>query len=471
MIPHLTECSTHEADRLAGRLVFRGYAVWVEQRRDYPKALQSTLLIEARTRQEVKSALERELSAARDSAPWALDGFRIVEIHPDEPANILQAWHYDAQMTLRHHSVHDRRIRFGGRERDQCRFNPGEWVEYRRSDRLDRGRIIAVPLTPSEVAAGASRGIQTQIGATGPTPTEAYADQSDDVYVVEHSKMYEKSDTNSANYSEWELRPLSAPSREDLAAHLLRLEDFACFAALAEQARRAFSDARTGTGCKAEQIEPLACALELPARLCVAYAELASDLRKVADLAQAMEKKYRRLSILSEFAPGTCPEYPPGKCIEDAKDAIAWINAVDVSLSGTLQGLTVGMRDTQQPIASWEDGIAKITVMFEIEHSPERDCYRRLPEPIQFEPATGFAALAHPAERASLLGDPGNWNARRYSEHPLREVHMGYLAHCVIEHLELPWQLVGRLRVIETDLEVRASRTFKKAAEQDPPAT
>jgi hypothetical protein len=41
----------------------------------------------------------------------------------------------------------------------------------------------------------------------------------------------------------------------------------------------------------------------------------------------------------------------------------------------------------------------------------------------------------------------------------------------VIEHLELPWQLIGRLRVIETDLEVRASRTFKKAAEQDPPAT
>lgn len=466
----LSERSPREADRIAGRLAFRGYVVWVEQRQEYPKALQSALLIEAPTRPEVKHLLERESKAAKGSAAWALDGFRIIEIHPDEPANVLQAWEYDAQMALRHHSVNDRRIRFGGREPDRCRFKLDEWVECRRGDHLCRGRIIHLPLTPAEVEAGMSRGLQISI-TPSPASTEIYADQSDDVYVVEYPEVLEDGDTDFDNYSEWELRPLSALSGEDLAAHLLRLEDFACFAALAEQARRAFSDARTGTGCKAAQIEPLACALELPAHLCVAYAELASDLRKVADLAQAMEKKYRRLSILSEFAPGTCPEYPPGKCVEDAKDAIAWINAVDVSLSGTLQGLTAGMRDPQQPMGKWQDGIAKITVMLEIEHSPERDCYRRLPEPIQFEPATGFAALAHPAERASLLGDPGNWNARRYSEYPLREVHMGYLAHCVIEHLELPWQLVGRLRVIETDLEVRASRTFKKAAEQDSPAT
>jgi hypothetical protein len=46
-----------------------------------------------------------------------------------------------------------------------------------------------------------------------------------------------------------------------------------------------------------------------------------------------------------------------------------------------------------------------------------------------------------------------NWNFfENCKEHPLREEHHGYLVHHILEHAELPWQLLPYIKEIEINL-------------------
>ena len=203
MMLYLTERSAYEADRRKARLVFRGYAETLEKRLGYPKELRDRLLIEAPGLDEVERVLRGANLDAIRSPRWELDGFRIIEIHPDAPENALQEWYYDRAMALRAHAVHDRRIRFPGRPPSECRYAIGETVAYRCGHALQPGRIIGLPLTPAEVKAGKSHGLYLTLG-TRSADSQVFADQSDDTYIVEYPD-----EDDCDNYFEWQLRPIT----------------------------------------------------------------------------------------------------------------------------------------------------------------------------------------------------------------------------------------------------------------------
>lgn len=182
MMPTTPETSPREADRRNGRLVFRGYASVADRSRGYPVPIRQQLIAESKSLEMAEQRLARANPSNLARSPWSLEGFRIVEIHPDDPFAHMQEWFYDTTMRRTGHLVHDRRIRFAGREPSACRFSPGQLVEFVSGDCVRLGRIVELPLSPREVAAGRSHGLIIGLDAT---MGEAYADQSDDTYTVE----------------------------------------------------------------------------------------------------------------------------------------------------------------------------------------------------------------------------------------------------------------------------------------------
>lgn len=185
MQPYLPTRSHRAADRRAGKLVFRGYSEKVRPGDDYPKKLRTDLLIEAPNRAAVEQEFRQVASASVRSGRSRIDGFFIVEIHPDDSAEELQTWVYDDRMRLRGHLVHDRRVRFSGREPGDCAFAIGDQVACRLGGRYVLGRIARLPVSPAEAKAGENRGLYIAIGGPTPDASELYADQTDDRYTVE----------------------------------------------------------------------------------------------------------------------------------------------------------------------------------------------------------------------------------------------------------------------------------------------
>lgn len=247
---------------------------------------------------------------------------------------------------------------------------------------------------------------------------------------------------------------------------LLELEDFAHFAETAELARHVFASAHTGATCLAEQIEPLCSQTALPENLRVAYAELKDTLLKLAQLAKQGEQRYRYLAAWERAHPDVSGLYSNEAVVGQALRAIGWFNAVEKQLSQTMQELTRSLRDAKHTLRSWEDPSVELNLMIEVEPSAERQCYQELIEPAYFKLRPSFEQFVTQAENTHLLGHADNWNEYRDSDHPLHGAHLGYLAYSVLNGTHLPWQLFGRARTIEVDIEIRASRTLR--AEQDP---
>ena len=252
---------------------------------------------------------------------------------------------------------------------------------------------------------------------------------------------------------------------------LLDLEDFACLAEAARETDRDLGRARIYAECLAEQIEPLCSAAALSEKLRAAYSGLRDGLMEVATLARELERKYHYLSVWDEFHPDVNYSYSNEDIVEGAKRTITRINSVEQPLSRTMDGLIQGLRDAGHPLHGWEDAEVEFKIMLLLESSPERQCYEQLIEPMYFHMTPGFSEFAKHAGEARLLGDGDNWNDHRDTDHPLHDVHMGYLAHALLDETKLPWQLLGRVREIELDVEIHASRTFRIATEPDRPAT
>jgi hypothetical protein len=100
-----------------------------------------------------------------------------------------------------------------------------------------------------------------------------------------------------------------------------------------------------------------------------------------------------------------------------------------------------------------------MTVWLALEPSTRRRCYGHLPEFAWFKlPLDSTEFLCDPHATGKQVS-PQNWNESGGAVHPLRDVHMGYLAHAFLR--QVPWQLIGRVRSIEADVEIRALRTFR----------
>lgn len=55
-----------------------------------------------------------------------------------------------------------------------------------------------------------------------------------------------------------------------------------------------------------------------------------------------------------------------------------------------------------------------------------------------------------------LYLSPEDWNDDRDTDHPLHDVPLGYLAHMVVCHGAIPWQMIGSIRAIDVDVQVAA---------------
>lgn len=186
MMPCTPEARPHEADRRAGRLVFRGYARLTRRNRGYPMSVREHLLAELPDLAAVEQRLRQADTLCIGRQPWSLEGFRIVELHPNDPFAHMQEWFYGATMHRTGHLIHDRRIRFSGREPSACRFSLGQLVEFVFDDHLRLGRVIALPLSPREVAEGRSHGLIIGLDAEMSAAYDLLpANQSDDVYNVD----------------------------------------------------------------------------------------------------------------------------------------------------------------------------------------------------------------------------------------------------------------------------------------------
>jgi len=185
MLACLSERSAHEEDRREGRLVFRGYAEAANRCERYPIPIHDRLLIEAPTRHEAERVLRSADPSSIMPHPWVLEGFRVVELLPDNPFAPIHEWRYDHAMQRAGRLIHDRRIRFKGREAARCRFAIDELVECRYQDSIVLGRVVALPLSPAEVENGRVRGLCLTM-TTDLADVERYADQSDDLYTVDY---------------------------------------------------------------------------------------------------------------------------------------------------------------------------------------------------------------------------------------------------------------------------------------------
>lgn len=199
MMPCTPKASPHEADRRAGQLVFRGYACFANRSRGYPMPVRKHLLAEFSDLTKLEQHLRQADTLRIGHQPWNLEEFRIMEIHPNNPFARMQEWLFDATMHRMGHLVHDRRIRFSGREPAECRFSLGQLVEFVFDGCLRLGCVNALPLSPQELAEGRSHGL---IIALGMEMGDVYADQSDDTYIVDFLDL-----DDCGPYSECQLQP------------------------------------------------------------------------------------------------------------------------------------------------------------------------------------------------------------------------------------------------------------------------
>jgi len=160
------------------------------------------------------------------------------------------------------------------------------------------------------------------------------------------------------------------------------------------------------------------------------------------------------------------PGLPPESWIRRCRQIIAEINATDLQLGRCLSDMR--NRPDRQPDALFDwYGTPRLDVVLTLDAGPSRPFYDHLD--CQYVGDDRYrlqvdAWYSHPTT------DEGaeNWNEFDDPEHPLsrQRCHMGYLCHCILFHLCLPWQLLPCIHEIEAILKFSDYQTLWPVAKR-----
>lgn len=129
---------------------------------------------------------------------------------------------------------------------------------------------------------------------------------------------------------------------------------------------------------------------------------------------------------------------------------IAQINAAEVRLTDVVKSAKRALTDhAEQGLIDWSMPYnCEFTVLFE--PGPTRRFYDTCgddEEPMRFRIRPPFRDMGDDSCNAN---GTTNWNIFQSREdHPLRQGHHGYLVHCLLDHMHLPWRLLPHIREIE----------------------
>jgi hypothetical protein len=193
---------------------------------------------------------------------------------------------------------------------------------------------------------------------------------------------------------------------------------------------------------------------ELPAAFRGAYGRIVSLLEAIEQtiIAGDIECFHLRDEALSAglFDWDQSELNEPPVSAELAKNVITQINAAEARLTNVVKSAKRGlMNHAEQGLIDWSMPYnCEFTVVFN--PGPTRRFYDTCgdgEEPLRFRIRPPFRDMT---DDSGINNETTNWNIFKSREdHPLREGHHGYLVHCLLDHMHLPWQLLPHIREIE----------------------
>ncbi len=205
-----------------------------------------------------------------------------------------------------------------------------------------------------------------------------------------------------------------------------------------------------------KEIESLTSQQELPIAYRQAYGRIVALLATIEQAIGVGESAglNMKLEILETGrVEWSAPE--DAELITAVQETIAEINRAETRLHGVVESARKALLEHADP------GLIDWTMRFEYEfsilfdHGPTRRFYETCcddDEPMRVSLGCYLDSLGKSEDGVM----PENWNIfEAFEKHPLNAGHHGYLMHCILEHSQIPWQLLPSIREIEVSVEFR----------------
>lgn len=242
---------------------------------------------------------------------------------------------------------------------------------------------------------------------------------------------------------------------------LIEAMDRAYLAGIGRQLLRELRRFKGRTQSMIGDIRELSRQESLGPRYCEAYQQMESVVGSLFDqleIAAQNRKEFftydNALELVS--APSLEEIHFSDRWIEAARQVISEINAAELKMVSQLKkAKTALIRGASDGIFNWKyDGTVGIALI--LRTHPSRHFYGRYDD--QFE------ELAIPLDWYGYVPtsvDVPSWNPFIDAEnHPLKTVHMEYLAHCIVDRMDFPWQLLPLLKEVEVKLDFSDHETL-----------
>lgn len=138
--------------------------------------------------------------------------------------------------------------------------------------------------------------------------------------------------------------------------------------------------------------------------------------------------------------------------VDAAKETIEDINRAEIRLARSLASAHRALAEhAEQGLIDWSAPF-DLEIALELDPGPERQFYATCAEG---EPRRVKVGIYTPCMTRNGE-EVRNWNMYQFLDgHPLQAGVHGYLAHCILDHSPVPWQLLPRIRAIECTLEFK----------------
>lgn len=214
-----------------------------------------------------------------------------------------------------------------------------------------------------------------------------------------------------------------------------------------ERLRVLLASVRSELGLFRREIEPLATEPQLPDTFRQAYGRivsLLSSLRQTVDAAHD-DACTQRLE-LPVTDPATHGISADAALIAAARQTIARINDVEAKFLDNLESAHKALTEhADGGVFDWSNPF-EYELSVTLDPGPERRCYETCDEgdPLRI-PVRSYTP--------DPQGESRDWNLfRHFDGHPLGDQPQGYLAHCIVDHTSIPWEVLPYIGEIGIDV-------------------